>query len=379
MSLPLPNLDVTILPSTGAASIDPYFNSSLCAAQTAARAWAAGNGPGSMVQLNASNTQRGILRDQKLAGQQRRQWDITGLEAATNYTVWLSAQDATLNNVTVWPAIKFATKTADNCRLVYDVPFCPNVAYAIPIGPQVSTDNALSTINRTVSPNLSNFTQLLGTFPCGDPYFGPYSGVKDCGDCLDAYQDWLCAVAMPRCVDALDDPNIQSAAAQNSTVLTGGPMSANTDLLPYVVNRRDGRNESRQTYVDDELSPGTYGELLPCIYTCYFVSRSCPAPLVQWSCPKWGISAQRSYGAFADSGAEGIGARENGGAGSDFSRWGGPTRYIAQDAFGNAFCNAMGVDTRLSEDNAALPALDGRRAWRASVFASVALYFLLLA
>lgn len=238
--------------------------------------------------------------------------------------------------------------TADNCRLVHDVPFCPQVAYSIPVSPDIPTSEALSVIGATITPNYANFSRMIDTFPCGDAYFGEYSGVKDCADCKAAYRDWLCAVAMPRCVDVLPDALSNSAAPQSAAQLTGGTrdLQLNTALLPYVINRS---NTSRQAYIDTSLRPGAYGELLPCIYTCHFVTRSCPAPLVQWACPTWGITAQRDYGAFADSDQFGLGYGVNGGAGS----WGGPSRYIASDAFGNAYCNAVGVDLMLRETNGA--------------------------
>ena len=93
--------------------------------------------------------------------------------------------------------------------------------------------------------------------------------------------------------------------------------------------------------------------ILPCIYTCFFVSRNCPQPLIQWYCPLWDITAQGIYGTFADAGDLGVGGGYNGGAGDDNQRWGGPTRYIAQDAFGNLFCNSLGVDRILLLTNTA--------------------------
>ena len=158
---------------------------------------------------------------------------------------------------------------------------------------------------------------------------------------------------MPRCTDPLDDPTTQSRASQNGSDLTGAPTGLNVNLLPYIVNRNvNGSSPSRQSYIDEYLQPGAYGELLPCIYTCYFVSRRCP-PLIDWACPAWDITAQRDYGTFADSGVEGIGAGENGGSGKDGMRWGGYQRYVATDAFGKAYCNSMGVDFLLRESNAA--------------------------
>lgn len=234
--------------------------------------------------------------------------------------------------------------------MVYDVPFCPNVAYSIPIGPSVATEDALSIINQTVGPNFSNFSTTLNTFPCGNDYFGDYSPVRTCDDCSRAYQDWLCAVTMPRCVDSLSNQTAGSSAPSSSRQLGTSLSDTNVDLLPYIQNRKG--NDSRQSYIENELQAGNYGELLPCDYTCYYVSMSCPN-IIQWTCPIWDITMQVDYGAFADSDEDGIGEGHNGGAGDDNLRWGGPTRYIATDAFGNVYCNALGTDLRLRQENSA--------------------------
>ncbi|ETS62648.1 hypothetical protein PaG_03292 [Moesziomyces aphidis] len=359
-SLP-PMLNAIVLPTFGEYSLPDadYFNSSFCAI---ADAWAELLNSNQPFSINSSATRRGteanVLNDTRL------QFEISGLDSGTNYTFWL-VESTNVNNdtaaqsltTTLFPAIKMRTKRSDNCRLVYDVPFCPNVAYSIPVDPSISTSNALSAIEAFVSPQYGNFSTMIDTFPCGDPDFGMYSYVQTCDKCKKSYQDWLCAVAMPRCTDALADPQRQSRATQDSRNLTGAPTGTNKDLLPYIVNRNSNASgsvalASRQSFIDEQLQPGTYGELLPCIYTCYFVERTCP-PLIQWACPVWDITAQRDYGTFADSGSEGIGAGFNGGAGKDGMRWGGYQRYIATDAFGNAYCNSMGVDFLLRESNSA--------------------------
>ena len=353
-----PMLDAIVLPTFGSNSLPDadYFNSSFCAI---ADAWFNVLQSDQQVAINSSETRRGTEANK--LDDSRRQFEIAGLDAGTNYTVWLvettriGQGSASSFSTTLFPAIKMLTKRSDNCRLVYDVDFCPNVAYSIPVDPSISTSTALSVIEEFVNPQYSNFSATIDTFPCGDPDFGMYSYVQTCDNCKASYQNWLCAVAMPRCTDALSDPATQSRATQDSRELTGAPTGENTELLPYIVNRNgNGTNAlaSRQPFIDQQLRPGLYGELLPCIYTCYFVERTCP-PLIQWACPIWDITAQRDYGTFADSGPEGIGAAENGGAGKDGNRWGGYQRYIATDAFGNAYCNSMGVDFLLRESNAA--------------------------
>lgn len=284
--------------------------------------------------------------------QVRMQFLATGLEPGRNYTAYLvSSQNSSgVLSRTLYPSVKFVTKRNRNCRLLYDVPFCPELAYSIPFNPSKSISYALEVLEEMISANYGNFSATLGTFPCDSDEFGMYSSVTTCTDCLRAYQSWLCAVAIPRCTD-LVDPHV-SAASQNGTELEGLPMQSNTHLYPYVVNRI-GPNSSRQRFIDELFAPGDYGELLPCLSTCEMVTRSCP-PLMKWMCPKWTVTAERDYGTFADAGSDGLGAGMNGGAGSNGLRYGGaPSRYVAYDSFGHVYCNAMDVDRLLRQANAA--------------------------
>lgn len=369
------NISLVILPTSGTYALPSiYYNSSFCAI---ADAWTKYRSSQDSPRIASSETLRGStqLFDQSNV---RTQFAVDGLLRATNYTAWLvdvnsTAQgvNSTRNNtaiVSLYPAVKLLTKNTDICRLVYNVDFCPQVAYSIPVGPGIATEEALSVINQTVWPNYANFSRTISTFPCDDPYFGQYSSVRNCADCKRAYQDWLCAVTMPRCTDPVDDPKAQSAAVIDVDSMTGRTSGLNTNLLPYIVNRN--ATTSRQKYFGDGLQVSeTYGEVLPCLYTCLFVQRSCPGPLLSWVCPKWDITAQADYGTFADSGHEGLGAALNGGAGSDLARWGGPLRYIAQDNFGKAYCSALGVDLFLREQNAGtnLHASSALKAWAALV------------
>ncbi|CAO1632033.1 unnamed protein product [Sympodiomycopsis kandeliae] len=336
-----PNISLVVLPTFGAHSLpSTYYNSSFCAI---ADGWSSYLGSADPPRINSSETTRGSTK-QYSEDDKRLQFQVSNLERATNYTAWLVSVNSTGRDlkttgagIALYPGIKFLTKKTDTCRLVYNVPFCPQVAYSIPIGPDVSTSQALSIINDTVSPNYANFSKTLSTFPCDDDYFGLYSSVRGCSDCLRSYQDWLCAVTMPRCTDPIEvtaDRNFssQTAAAADIYSLTGKTSALNTDLLPYVLNRNI--TTSRQSYFGKDLQvTRTYGEVLPCLYTCLFVQRNCPNPLVQWTCPQWDITAQADYGTFADSGLKGLGAAENGGAGYDLARWGGPLRCLHMNIY----------------------------------------------
>jgi calcium channel MID1 len=349
------NLTLALLPTEGPGSLQNafYFGSSPCAIAPAFNSYNSTRNA-DRPSFVRSDTTRGSV----LGNGTHVQWAVSDLDPSTNYTAWLFdvgslAPESTLQTTTLWAPIKFVTKKSQNCRLVYDVDFCPEVAYSIPVGPDISTDDALSIINQTFAPNMANFSATLSTFPCGSKDFGQYSALKGCDDCTRAYRNWLCAVTMPRCTDPLSVvDNSTSAAYPDPFDLDGVPTETNTDLLPYVVNRQ---NNSRQGYIDarNGLDAGSYAELLPCIYTCYAVASSCPQPLFQWYCPLWDISAQSQYGSFADAGAQGLGGGQNGGAGQNGQRWGGLTEYISQDNFGNVYCNSMYVEKQLLLTNGA--------------------------
>ncbi|WFD46418.1 stretch-activated cation channel mid1 [Malassezia furfur] len=307
---------------------------------------------------SVANSTNSDSADQSTSPQVRMQFLASNLLPGHNYTAYLvsSVNASGVLSRTLYPSVKFVTKRNRNCRLLYDVPFCPELAYSIPFNPSKSMSYALEVLNEMVSANYGNFSATLGTFPCDSDEFGRYSSVTTCNDCLRAYQSWLCAVAIPRCTDVVDTS--QSAASQNGTDLEGLPMPANTNLYPYVVNRI-GPNSSRQPFIDELFAPGDYGELLPCLSTCEMVTRSCP-PLMNWMCPKWTVTAERDYGTFADAGSDGLGAGLNGGAGQHGLRYGGaPSRYVAYDAFGHVYCNAMDVDRLLRQANAAAVARPG--------------------
>lgn len=179
-----PNISLVILPTFGQYSLpSTYYNSSFCALQDA---WAAFSSSVSAPQINSSETTRGstALFD---VFNRRLQFEVAGLDSGTNYTAWLvsvnttgraMASDGTLvavdpatgnatsNSTTInvpgvslYPAVKMKTKSTPTCRLVYDVDFCPQVAYSIPVGPGVSTEDALNVINQTVTPNYGNFSK----------------------------------------------------------------------------------------------------------------------------------------------------------------------------------------------------------------------------
>ncbi|WAQ89759.1 hypothetical protein PtA15_11A450 [Puccinia triticina] len=208
----------------------------------------------------------------------RTQYLITNLAPATNYSAWLFQPGPVVDNVPtgrLWPYISFRTKSTKNCRLLHDLPFCPSVAYAVPASPSLSTSAVVAQYNRSVSGHLANFRTVVSTYPCNNDTSGRYSFVTGCGDCLRAYTDWACAVALPRCVDP--------------------PAPDPTGTTQLVFARPDPAS-SRTPNISDPGGMYPYVELPPCASLCTLVAATCP-PLLGWACPLPSVSRNASMGA----------------------------------------------------------------------------------
>lgn len=120
-----------------------------------------------------------------------------------------------------------------------------------------------------------------------------YSLVRDCDDCKSAYKRWLCTVAIPRCEDYTSETSsgiIRSA---------GQPFPNGTKLPEDVIaelSKSLYHNVSRNHFIDEEIAPGPYKEILPCEDLCYEVVQSCPAS-IGFACPRpWNTGFNTSYG-----------------------------------------------------------------------------------
>lgn len=168
---------------------------------------------------------------------------------------------------------------APNCRLIYGLSFCNEVAYSVPANASSPVDmNSLSESYDTQAQALySPFGTSLSQFNCDATQ---YSLVRNCTDCFNDYKRWLCSVAIPRC--ATPDPQQQ--------VDPGIPALKQVPL-----------NGSRNPWIDSILQPGEWTELLPCIDLCYRVVQSCP-PFLQFTCPNGDLAASQ-YGYWQPNGA----------------------------------------------------------------------------
>ncbi|KAI0695683.1 stretch-activated cation channel Mid1 [Cerioporus squamosus] len=258
--------------------------------------------------LTANQSQGLWLRDQD---GWRWQWFVGGLTPRTNYTAY------TLQNgmLTASKPINFVTKSASfDCPLVHNLPFCPSVSYAVPLAPPraPATAHTASTIPHnigdTITSIMANFTTTLTTLACGRDHYSP---LVTCADCQQAYRTWLCAVSFPRCGE--------TPASSSSITSTDSQAQVPLPALQSVKAGATPRNPILPVF------SSAYETLLPCLETCNAVDRACPA-FLGFKCPLPRFTASSSYGVgFVDSGDDGeVGGGQTG---------------VAQDVYGNVWCN----------------------------------------
>ena len=172
--------------------------------------------------------------------------------------------------------------------------FCDEIQYAVPGNDNKFNNTALAkAYDDQAKAMYANFDKALQQIQCETDKTSKYSLTRTCDDCKQAYKRWLCTVSMPRCEDFTQDS--QFGFVRNAWQ----PFPNGTKLIDSL---RDGliatpyHNNSRSSFIDDEIQPGPYKEILPCEYLCYEVVQSCPAAL-GFVCPQPGMqSFDYSYG-----------------------------------------------------------------------------------
>ncbi|SCZ94616.1 BZ3500_MvSof-1268-A1-R1_Chr12-3g04000 [Microbotryum saponariae] len=327
--------------------------------------------------INQTTTTRNTAQ-----GYVKTQYLVEGLRNGVNYTAWL-VETAADGSRKLYPPNYFATQTSTSCQLIYDVPLCPLVAYAVPSPLSVTPEALISFYSTNLSTYLSAFNRTLSTFPCNDST-GDFSPVATCQDCLDAYTSWLCAVTFVRCTDApegstvLEKANWSDSWTLPSTTATGtnGTSSSSslfsnegkTEWTSTIV--RDNPTASRTSslssdnlatsfpslvfntsFTPERASPFPYAEVLPCLESvCELVGARCP-PLMGWACPRAkGGMGKSGYAVLKEVGrgerqVESYGEAQNGGMVKESVEG----KKRDSDRFGNVFCNSLGSDMLLAQ------------------------------
>ncbi|TQV99083.1 calcium channel subunit Mid1 [Cordyceps javanica] len=263
---------------------------STCGLQTNAQIYATPDGTGNLNQLvHMTMTTRGP------GGFPKQQFFVTGLNDTTKYQGFIvKAPNANATAAkrdgegivggggTVFTSTAFDTVSGTSCKMVTDLEFCDDIQYAVPGNiEKFQGDSSLGQKYDDYAKEVyDNFEKALMQVQCEAPSTKMYSLRKNCDDCRRAYKKWLCTVVMPRCEDySLDSPH--SIVRNAGQPFPNGTRLPTEDLARYSA---PAFNTSRNKFIDDEIAPGPYKELLPCDDLCYDVVQSCPAAL-QLACP----------------------------------------------------------------------------------------------
>lgn len=222
--------------------------------------------------VNTSITTRGPLNTP------RHQFMVSNLTQDTVYYAYMIQNVGPATGLTA--PIRFSTKIDANCRIIYDLSFCNQVAYSVPTNPDTFTSDNIWDIAKQYDEQalakFEPFETALSQFNCNTTQ---YSLVRNCTDCYRDYKTWLCSVSIPRCTDS----SVSGDLTQVDHVSSPSPALRDISV-----------GASRNPWIDETMKPGEWTELLPCIDLCYHVVQSCP-PFLQFYCPV-GDLASMQYG-----------------------------------------------------------------------------------
>lgn len=183
---------------------------------------------------------------------------------------------------------------ATNCKVVTDLDFCDEIQYAVPGNDDKFNNTELAkAYDKYAQGMYTNFIKVMQQIQCETDNTSRYSLARTCDDCKIAYKRWLCTVSIPRCEDFTGGSTF--GMARN----VGQPYPNGTKLADSVLaefEKNPWNNASRNVFIDQEIQPGPYKEILPCEDICYQVVQSCPAQ-IGFTCPQPGMkSFSYSYG-----------------------------------------------------------------------------------
>ncbi|POR33354.1 Calcium influx-promoting protein ehs1 [Tolypocladium paradoxum] len=233
-------------------------------------------GPGSFpkqqfyfVSLNASSSYTGILvKRSNVSAHEKRQVGDFGPGSV------------------VFEATEFQTVSGTNCKVVTDLEFCNETQYAVPGNDNKFNSTALAKAYDDYAKKMyANFETVMMQIPCEASRTSRYSLARSCDDCKAAYKKWLCTVSMPRCEDFASSNQFALARNAGQAFPNGTQLPDDVRIalvaLPY-------SNASRNPFIDSEIQPGPYKEVLPCEDICYEVVQSCPSK-IGFNCPRPGL------------------------------------------------------------------------------------------
>ncbi|KAJ0423401.1 stretch-activated Ca2+-permeable channel component-domain-containing protein [Aspergillus carlsbadensis] len=219
----------------------------------------------------------------------QEQFYVTGLNRSSSYVAVLAIPGNSSNSGhsvggggKLWQPKPFSTKTNGNCAVVYDLDFCSDVAYAVPSHPSMNLSAIRSKYDKYAEELYTNFNYSLQQIQCNTSNETIFSMAVNCTVCASAYKKWLCAVALPQCEDFSSTDNQSKVIMRN----TGQAFPNGTHISNITLRDDPIRNRSRNSnFIDKQIQPGPYNEILPPLNTCHELVRSCPMAL-GFQCPK---------------------------------------------------------------------------------------------
>jgi calcium channel MID1 len=135
---------------------------------------------------------------------------------------------------------------------------------------------------------MTNFSNSLAQIPCNATDTAQYSLASTCTDCANSYKTWLCAVLMPRCEPFSTNSTLRPELVERAVNSSFPASDPNNKTYAYPADdprrMRFATARSRNPFIDEEIQPGPYKELLPCEDLCFDLVRTCPATL-GFACP----------------------------------------------------------------------------------------------
>jgi len=271
-----------------------------------------------LAQIRSANTDVSMTT-RGLGNLPKQQFHLKELNRSSEYWGYLARpRNKSVSDTSgiLWKPLQLNTKKDGNCQIIYNLPFCSEVAYAVPSNPTVFGDlNSLTNFYDDLAKNWwQNFTYSLQQIQCNASSSAQYSLIRNCDDCAAAYKNWLCAVTIPRCMDYSSD--LPYLAERSSNKLFWNATVQGWQKRPWMPtlsqdevndwtksggwlengNQSMSRVPSRNIKIDEIVKPGAYKEIRPCKDLCWSLVQSCPSPL-GFSCPidgSWG--KEMSYG-----------------------------------------------------------------------------------
>ena len=201
------------------------------------------------------------------------------------------------------PTGDILTEAGTVCKVITDLEFCNDNQHAVPGNGKLNGAELAKVYDDYARKMYGHFETVLAQEQCETGPTSQYSLARNCDDCRTAYKRWLCTVAIPRCEDYSSENN--HAVPRNV-----GAAFPNGSFVPDQEGRTSrrqmmdvpGYNASRNSFIDEEVGPGPYKEVLPCEEICYEVVQSCPHAM-GFGCPQPGMTAfEVSYGRKSSNG-----------------------------------------------------------------------------